>query len=193
MLLKKIADRKAFSLIEITIVLAIAGIVIAGIWMAMATIAQNSREARLAAQITETMANGRRIFARSAELPNVAGTIPFTRASIAAGVFPADMVRDDTNAIHALGGNAYLAYAVSGTPVLNLTLAGMLPDVCARLVPKVVGSSSVRQQYGITSLIIGAGTVNLNNDVPLRNIINACNPNGNTTTVFNITFQFTIL
>lgn len=195
MLDKLIADKRAFSLLELVIVIAIGGIIVGGIWLAMSNITQNSREARLLAQTTETMANARRIFGRVAELPNVNGTVAFTTASITAGVFPADMVRQQAGgaeAIHALGANAYLAYAFSGTPVLNLTFAGMRPESCSRLVTKVVGSAATRDQYGINALIIGARNIPLNNDVPVATLVDACNA-GNGRNGFNMTFQFTIL
>ncbi len=188
---KRLLSDRGFSLIELSIVLVVAGLVIAGIWIVMSTVNQNAREARLTSQVTEIMGNGRRVFGRASELPNVSGTGPFTRASITAGVFPADMVRNDTTAIHALGSNAYLAYAFSGTPVLNLTLAGIRADNCSKLVTKVVGSANVREQYGINALIIGATSINLSGDIPVRDLVNACSSGG--TGGFNVTFQFTIL
>ncbi|HRJ12278.1 MAG TPA: prepilin-type N-terminal cleavage/methylation domain-containing protein [Alphaproteobacteria bacterium] len=195
MKINSLANRQGFTLIEIAIVLTIAGLVVSGIWMIMSTVAQNAKESRLVGQVSETMGNARRIFSQAAELPNVSGTGPFTTASIAAGVFPPDMVRDSTTAIHALGSNTYLSYAVSNTPVFNLTLAGLQPDNCTKVVTKIVGSAAVRQQYGITGLIIGGSrNVTIGDlDVPVSNLVAACSPARRAPTGFNVTFQFTIL
>lgn len=194
---KLFSRRAGFSLLETTIVLGVASLVIAGLWLVISTIYDEHRESRLTAQVEETVANARRIFGKSSELPNVSGTANFTTASIAAGIFPADTVRDATTVIHALGSNMYLAYAVSGTPVLNLTIAGMQPNSCTYVATKLLASKTVRDQYGIVGFSVtggsGLGNTLRNLDVPVSTLVTACNPRRRGTQPFSVTFQFTIL
>lgn len=190
--------RQGFSLLETTIVLGVASIVIAGLWLVISSIYEEHRESRLTAQVEETIANARRTFGKSSELPNVSGTANFTTAAIASGIFPADMVRNSTTVIHSLNSNMYLAYAASGTPLLNLTIAGMQPNSCTYIATKLLASKSVREQYGIVAFqVTGAtdlgGGILKNLDVPVATIVSTCNPRRRANQSFSVTFQFTIL
>lgn len=188
-----ITGRQGFSLLEVTIVLGIVGLIVTGTWLIMGQINENSRNSRLLAQITEIIGNTRQVLSKSSEVPVLS-----VSRGIISGIFPADMVRSPTMVVHAQRGNAQLAYDASGAgaPIVNLTLTGIRRETCVYLVTKIVGSAAVRRQYGIMGLImggVGGSNVLTDQDVPVANLIEACNVTNSPTVGFSMTFQFTIM
>ena len=192
MLNKKIASQQGFSLLEIAIVLGITALVVAGIWLIMSTVNQNSREGRLASQAIETITNARRVFGNAAEQPDVSGTEAFTQAAITAGIFPADMVRGLTpHAVHALGSRAFLR-RISGRPELDLSFNGLQQDTCIRLLTKTIASTGTQEKLGITDVLIDGANMGALDSVKVADIARGCSAAPVTKSGLIVSYYFSV-
>lgn len=176
--MSRLTCRKGFTLMELTIVLTVVGIIVGGIWVYAGQANEKSRQNHLEQQILTTLGNIKRVFPNSSTIPGV-GSI-FTADAIRAGIFPADMVRG-TTVVNAMNGVVNIGTtSCSGSPCVRL--AHDIPTTsCIGILSRFAGNPEMRRQLGIVAF----GHVNNfisfdTNPMTPEQIVSACaasNPN----------------
>lgn len=176
---------RGFSLLELAMVMLIAGLVAAALWIYLANAREKDLRTKLASQVSQVIARTKNTFANSTDIWTYSGTIS-SRAAIA-GIFPADMAPRNASSIpvHIYGGAAQLDIAdgILGTPTgksFNLQLTGIPVEACIDLLMRFVPNAATRRQAGIIGYLYASqGSTNIvypgNADVTSGQIIQYCN------------------
>jgi prepilin-type N-terminal cleavage/methylation domain-containing protein len=198
---RRILGAWGFSLLEMAIVLAIAGLAVSGIWLATSEVQNNNRKTELLRGTVKIITTAKSIFHGQ----NSALTNYTTADGIAAGIFPADWVSDVNGTLRVLHPFVRRNLGIVGDPVGLLAtsgqlqlilggrnLAGALPqDACIDLVLKLATAQNFTDM-GIIDLSIRGGsemrltTANLPPD--LEAVTNSC-ANRRNGAVIGITFD----
>ncbi len=144
--------QRGYTLIEAIIVLAIAGLLIAGVWLYSSSSINAAKKNKLAEQTIQIMTNVRNTLQNA---PNANGlTLP---SAIDAGIIPSDMVRGTAPAYT-------VAHAFNGVVTLNpnaddslvdLFLAGVPGDSCIDLISgRLAATADAADQFGISRIVI---------------------------------------
>lgn len=129
-----IANQAGFNLIEISIVLAIVGLVVGGIWWAASAAFDNLKQQNLAKGILSSAQN----------LTSMYSTIPTTTTIdsltnlINSNVFPTDWLNGPAALKSPYGGAITLAGTVGAT---TMTFAALTRDQCAHIATRIANSS----------------------------------------------------
>lgn len=139
-----------FTLVELAIVLAIVGIVIAGIWTAAAVIVKRNREEKTVQYLLQMVQGIRRLYANQ---PDNAGIDRINM--IAAGVVPAEIVASPTSIKNLWGGAGDITVA-GGTTQFTIGFNTIPRSSCIALImrtsvnPNEIGLVSISVQ-GVTT------------------------------------------
>lgn len=121
---------RAFSLIEAVIVLAIAGVVLGGIWIASATVSENLRISR-AVEGIYTIAT--RINKRLTVADYVASSVPATSTWVAYGVIPDDWIGNN-RIVDPWGHTVGMTFPAASYPRVDIYIPGLSQQSCRKLV-----------------------------------------------------------
>ncbi len=133
------SSQRAITLVEITIVLGIMGIIIGGLWILTAGAMNNRKKQHLAEQVLTITRNTRDYYAHQ-DRSNIATTIINNAATDprAARIFPADMLKTGGSILHSYGGAVTVTPGAVG---FTLNLLSLPADVCQDLVYTRLGSN----------------------------------------------------
>ncbi len=191
-------SRFGLTLIETTIVLAIAGALIAGVWTAAGTAINNHKKTELGKQLSVIISNVHKIYGNRNSYDGLS-----TNSAIQAGIFAEDMV-DTTVAPpvvrHVFNGTIdIININVGGNSQASLVVNGLPQDVCVDFLLKIVGGLTTQADVNYA----GFARIKANDlydtfrmpvtrggggDLPTpANIVRACNKDDNTNVVtFNM-------
>jgi len=162
---------RGFTLLEATIVLAILGIVVAGIWIASASAINSQKRKHLSEQVITTVTNVRD-YLKNVDVPPT--TTLLTANIQGLGLFPADSIRSGTT-INAYGG---LFAAQASNANVRIEVGGITSDACVDLLYSHFGGAT----GGATTQDLGFLGYNTNGGgtmitaITFTNITAACNP-----------------
>ncbi len=183
-----------FTLLEATIVLAILGIVVAGIWIASAGAINAQKKKRLAEDVLTTVANIRD-YVKNIDIP--AGKSLTTADIQNLGLFPADVVRNGVT-INPYSG---IFQATADNNQIVIIVNGLTTDACVDLLYNHFGGSSnvttgsattgnQPQDIGFLGYSTGAAFPPQNTSVTFTAITTACNaPQGSALPTFYLSFS----
>lgn len=164
------ARNKGFTMTELAIVLAVAGIFLGGVWVAGSVVTQNMRVGDTVGQMITIVRNVRTLYASQSRFTGAAGS-DITTAMVNAEVFPPQMVENGTprtawkTSVQLLVG--------AGQDRFRLQYNGDLPiDVCRGIVGRAVGKG---RDPGLVEVVAGGstyGTTALLNNLTATSVAN---------------------
>ncbi len=101
-------SQRGFTFVELAIVLGIVGLIIAGIWVAAASVSRKNKETKAAQQLSEIVQNVRSLYSAQVDTTGIT-----TESMIFSGAIPAEMKKSDTEAINPWGGNVMVEVATA--------------------------------------------------------------------------------
>lgn len=149
--MKKNTPQRGFTLVELAIVLAIIGIVIAGIWAAAATVSRRNREAKATQYLLQIVQNVRSLYAKQQD--NTDLTI---QNLITAGAIPSEMVTSPTTAVTPWD-TAVTVDTASGPTVFTIVFARVPVASCIALLSKT--ATSTYMDIGLVEAGTGEGAI----------------------------------
>jgi competence protein ComGC len=149
--MKKQHPTRGFNLIEIAIVLGIAGLVIGGIWIAANAVQANIRKSDGSKGLVQIVQNTRNLFANQSPAVDT-DIVP---ELISARAIPADYART-TTATNPWGGAVTVALSGPGPAnMIDVAFAAMPREVCIELATR---NTAVSGPAGLTQLRINNGS-----------------------------------
>lgn len=123
--------RTGFSLIEAAIVLGIAGLVIAGIWLAATSVSDNLKTSSLITGLMAITRNTQLTFSRN-DAQSLGNNVDITSALINASAFPSDWVSGNTVKHPFAGGLNVSNWTSTGTPLFGIYMNGISAQTCIK-------------------------------------------------------------
>lgn len=169
---------QGFSLIELAIVLAIVGLLIAGIWLALSSTLKNNREKRTTQEIIQIVFNIRRLYENQTKTDGMD-----TTNLITAGVFPPEMVTNSTTVKNVWGGNVTAGY-YSSSDRFKIVYPLVPPDSCI----KIISSNLITVDRDKLLLVRVEPTSNFYPPVRPEDVVAACTatPTATIMWIFNL-------
>ena len=193
----RMGARRGVSLIEASVVLGVAGSIIGGLWMVMASVRENSRATTLVQQTILTVKGVRDYYAGLALPTGVAGettAATYTATLRAASVFPEDMcpancVSGTVTNIYNVYGGTTLVNIVNSSPYTNFNIAhSSLSLRCCMQAIMNLGAKSA--EMGLVSVTVNSGTTYSAFPVDPDTVKSVCTPVDPATTVtLNLVFK----
>lgn len=191
-------NKRAFTLIELSIVLVIIGVVLSAIFVTASTAIQNNKRQQLNQEIIIITSNVRNLFSAN---PITTG---FTTASaIAGGTIPQQYVvtgtttafkHPFTNGTLAPANGGTIAAAAGSATDLTLTLGTIPREACVDIITNLAGSSDLVNKNKINNIVItGGGTFTFSRAVSptAANIAAGCTPTGTNANITSVAVTFT--
>jgi prepilin-type N-terminal cleavage/methylation domain-containing protein len=178
-------SKKGFTLIEIAIVLGVFSIIMAGVWMVVTVVSENTRSYEASRQLQAAVQGIRQIEQRITGYTSSAGTEITTRLDTQ-NAFPPEMRMDQTNGNGNLNnpwtsaGNAVHVYVREAT-VFGVTFTNLPKKACMTLATKMSGS----ELSGLQAMVFNGGSAINASNLP-RTLIDAagdCSQSGNTNSI----------
>lgn len=126
---------KGFTLVELAIVLAVMGLIIAGIWAAAATVSRKNKEVKASQQLLEIVKNVRDLYAGR---PDATGIT--TESMIFSGAIPTEMQKSATQAVNPWGGDVLVE--VSTAQRFYISYFGVPKSSCITLLMTTTTNAS---------------------------------------------------
>lgn len=145
-------NKRGFNLVEMAIVLGIAGLVIGGIWIAANAVQANIRKSDGSKGLVQIVQNTRNLFANQS--PAVNSNI--VSALINARSIPADYISGTASASNPWGGSVIVGLSGPGPAnTIDVAYAAMPKEVCIELSSR---NTVVSGPAGLTQLLINNGS-----------------------------------
>jgi type II secretory pathway pseudopilin PulG len=134
-----------FNLIESAIVLALIGIVIGGIWVAAASVAEDRKVRETLEGVTLIAENIRRLIS-VADSSAIGSSYDLTNTAISAKMLPENWISGSA-AKNPFGGSVFVFNASAGSD-FDIRLYGLPSSVCTRLISRVSVMGGTDRKYG---------------------------------------------
>lgn len=129
-------SQRGFSLTEMVLALAIAGLIFAGVWAAASTLNQKARVNKTIEQIKQITYSIRSLYSSTGKFSATGKDM--TNFMMHAGIFPADMVQDGTP--KSVWGGDVTVMSSEGTAIFDIRIKSPLPaDACREIVGRMGG------------------------------------------------------
>lgn len=167
------SSQRGFTLVELAIVLAIIGLVIAGIWTAAASVARRNRESKASQYLLEIVQNVRNLYAGQSSATGLT-----LANAITAGAIPADM-RSGTGAVNPWNGAIDVATSTTSTSAFDVVYNNVPIASCIGLLTTTSVNS---MEIGLIGLKTTGGTITLPGPATVATASTACG-SGPTTSI----------
>ena len=142
------STKRGFNLIEVAIVLGVAGIVIGGIWVVAATVNENMKISRTLAAMQQIVKLSQNTFTRTTANTLAPSTeVNVNNAAIAAKIIPEDFISNGT--VKDLWGNPMILHLAGGAYCCQVTIrfTSVTKSQCERLI--IGATQNVRSNTGV--------------------------------------------
>ncbi|MDX1921596.1 MAG: type 4 pilus major pilin [Alphaproteobacteria bacterium] len=184
MIKQRFTQNAGMTLVEATIVLAVASVIIAAVWMVSAVVYENARQYQANRQLQTIVQNVRQLYARVNALTNIADV---TCTLDAQAAFPVEMrVAQGTPCSTTPALNHPWSSATAGTvrvfnrtsTTFGIVFSGLPKKACVGLATKLTGGDITN----LTAVIINSGTPITGTSLPITIVTSnaACNVTSNT-------------
>lgn len=180
------AQKLGFSLIEAAIVLAVVGLVVAGIWVAAAEMYENYKVNKTVEGIFTIEKNAQQLISISNAIV-IGNAVNITPTLLASGAYPKDWNtgRYPNEAEHPFGGSSHIRQYTSSPQRFDFYLYTLPKSACTKIVNKI----SLLAASELTQINVnGVTTYPSNMPISLDNSRQMCSQNIQT---LNLTFIFT--